>query len=121
MSHDPSRPRRRTLYGWAVTVGVHGPDNPRRPHPVRNTGLLACLVLVLISATASLVNPVVVVIVWAPPIATYVVRKLPGELAAVIHDHMAGAIGTAIGVALVVLLIWGLLIGGPYCCGWGTG
>ena len=90
MSDEPNAPRRRSLYDRAVTYRVHGPDNPRRPHPVRNAVLLAFLVFVLISATASIVNPIVVVILWAPPIATYVLGKLPGKRAAVLHDDMAG-------------------------------
>jgi hypothetical protein len=96
-------------------------SEPTRRHPVRNPVLLTCLFLFLLVDTASLVNPVVAVILWVPPFGTYFLGKLPGERAKVLHDHMLEAIGTAIGAAICLLVIWGLLLGGGNCVGWGCG
>jgi hypothetical protein len=77
--------------------------------------------LVFLSAAVSAFGPIFAVILCVPPYVTYLLGKLPGERAKALHNHMAGAIGTVIGAAICVLVIWGFLIGGGSCTGWGCG
>lgn len=106
-------PSRRSLGDRLLFLGVHGPDNPRRPHPIRRTVLWVFAFLVLLDLLIAAFGDV------AGYVVGFVVLGI--ILAARRSEQVAGLVGWVVGALIVILVFWGLLLGGGDCVGWGCG
>ena len=100
-------------------LGVPEAGRTGRRRPTSHTLLLICGGILLFSVTASAFGGIVAAILWGVPLATYTAGRLPGAYAAWLHERLQVALGTAVGIAICVLVVWGLLLGGGPCVGWG--
>jgi hypothetical protein len=107
---DAGRP---SLGDRLLFLGVHGPDNPKRPHPIARAVLWIFAFLLLLDLLIAAFGD------EAGYVVGFVIFGI--ILAARRSEQLAALVGWVVVALIVILFFWGLLLGGGDCVGWGCG